>query len=707
MTVKCRELFDLISFGDLARSDVLHVVDPDSLVNYQPDWSVEALKEEQIRPSIVFGSIVVVRSQQDLSSSALPSPVAIAPGFRRNSGAGLATETVHHHKSALTHHSVGTHGPATSGLAATSTPTKKDAALVSVAQTQPQLNGVDHKLAQPQSTPAAQSNGSTTQTKFAPVQIPAAIETVKTTEGASSDELLEHPSAKADVTESAGATSPKKKKKKRRKSSAGSSMSSPVGNGALDKPLFNGVDAQEPDSPHGETAISVGKPNGVDHKHHHNEIPSPPASDADISLDDSVSHPESPAEGHVPQPTQPATPKSWASIVRSPVTSGAAAAPVKPHTVTSTAAPTNPLISFTATYTPKLIRPRGLINNGNMCFMNAILQPLLHCAPFYNLLKMLAREVAHKLGQVSLLQSMIIFQNEFFEEEPGTKLQLCEGDDRDAFAPEYVYEALRQCKGIGSVKGRQEDAEEFLGFILEGLHEELVKIQNKGQPTQQSQLPDSDASWTEVGRNSKAVISRENQITESPITKIFGGKMRSVLRCPGRKDSVTMQPYQALQLDITPDGVHSIEDALSNLTDPEVLEGFTSSKGGKIDAVKQAYIESLPPILILHLKRFVYNPATGAEKVTKCVSYPIELKINPQVISPPQRAVNGRASYRLFAVVLHRGPVVSGGHYTCFVGRQSGEWLSIDDACIKVVGEDEVLGRVGKGEAYMLFYCRS
>lgn len=44
----------------------------------------------------------------------------------------------------------------------------------------------------------------------------------------------------------------------------------------------------------------------------------------------------------------------------------------------------------------------------------------------------------------------------------------------EAFSPEYVYDALRGLKRFDSMKGRQEDAEEFLGFLLDGLHEEFL-----------------------------------------------------------------------------------------------------------------------------------------------------------------------------------------------------------------------------------------
>lgn len=42
----------------------------------------------------------------------------------------------------------------------------------------------------------------------------------------------------------------------------------------------------------------------------------------------------------------------------------------------------------------------------------------------------------------------------------------------------------------------------------------------------------------------------QTETSASAITRIFGGQLRSVLRCPGQKDSVTLEPYMSLQLEI-------------------------------------------------------------------------------------------------------------------------------------------------------------
>ena len=166
-------------------------------------------------------------------------------------------------------------------------------------------------------------------------------------------------------------------------------------------------------------------------------------------------------------------------------------------------------------------------------------------------------------------------------------------------------------------RGQQQDAEEFLGFLLEGLHDECVKVM-QGQSDDKPQengisspdtvmSPTSADGWQEVGPKQKAAVTRTagQEDTPSPITKIFGGYLRSEFRVPGLKDSVTLEPYKPLQLDIGSAQVNNIVDALKGLTRTEQMTGEFGGRSNS--AKKQMFIDSLPPVLILHLKRFQYD----------------------------------------------------------------------------------------------------
>lgn len=209
--------------------------------------------------------------------------------------------------------------------------------------------------------------------------------------------------------------------------------------------------------------------------------------------------------------------------------------------------------------------------------------------------------------------------------------------------------------------------------------------------------PTSADGWLEVGPKQKASVTRtagQHDDAPSPITKIFGGHLRSELRVPGLKDSVTLEPYKPLQLDIGAQHVNNIVDALKGLTRTETLSG---DFGGRTNsAKKQVFIDSLPPVLILHLKRFQYeNNLAGTQKIWKKVGYPLELEIPKEVFPPSKRGgfavKGGLPRYRLTSVVYHHGKSAAGGHYTVDVLREDGrEWVRMDDTVIRRIRPEDV-----------------
>lgn len=448
----------------------------------------------------------------------------------------------------------------------------------------------------------------------------------------------------------------------------------------------------------------------------------------------------SPASEETSKATSPRPPKSWADLVRSkapgPSQSTLNAADIVPATGTlkpdSLADVLTTMSSNAALHPTKLsfLEPKGLVNTGNMCYMNSILQILTFCVPFYEFLDRLSRDAVHSLkSDTPLIDAMILFMKEYRVIDSATsaeKLRLRLRQEEveqygDAFIPENVYEVIRTLPRFRDMRrGHQQDAQEFLGFLLEELHEECAFSLKKAM-TAASEQTNSTASedgasrqdedgWMEVGVKQKASTTRASGVigAESPITKIFGGKLRSELRIPGVRQSNTVEPFESLQLDIGSPQINNIIDALKGLSKPEAIPGEFNSPRGKVNATKQVYIEQLPPVLILHLKRFQYDNATKrTEKIWKKIGYPLNLEI-PREAFPVQVRNKmlhhgGIPQYRLTGVIYHHGRNASGGHYTVDVRRQDGiEWIRLDDTVIRRVRAEDVAGGGGEEDLKVL-----
>ncbi|KAJ2915233.1 hypothetical protein MD484_g5175, partial [Candolleomyces efflorescens] len=501
----------------------------------------------------------------------------------------------------------------------------------------------------------------------------------------------------------------------------------------------------------------------------------------------STSAPPTPA----PAPTAPPK-KSWASLLRPAESSSATTTPTKnalptssivgfsiPAGVTSSPPPqpVSPskktelinLLTSNPSNAPitSRIRPRGLVNSGNMCFANAVLQILLYCAPFHRLFvelgKLLPAVATQKDSTASgssassvtpLVEATATFLKEFVTlKKPlltngkssgvasgsgygrgnkGKERELMEMDDDwdlDSFLPTYIYDAMKEKKRFDTMRGgQQEDAEEFLGFYLDTLEEELLSMLNSTQPSkpqveETETVPTKEEGWMEVGKKNRTVVTRTIKATESPITRIFGGKSRSTLRAPRQKDSVVVEDWRSLRLDIQREQIRTIQDALSYISHPEPVQvSIPTQPGVAVEATQQVLIESLPPILVLHIKRFCYDMnVKGVVKVGKQVQFGPELEIGSDLMAPAAKKT-GPTRYKLFGALYHHGLSASGGHYTLDVlhpnrypsfnsnTKPKEGWVRIDDELVSDVRPEDVFGAAQEKDdsrcAYLLFYCR-
>ncbi|ONK63490.1 uncharacterized protein A4U43_C07F15690 [Asparagus officinalis] len=352
--------------------------------------------------------------------------------------------------------------------------------------------------------------------------------------------------------------------------------------------------------------------------------------------------------------------------------------------------------------------PRGLINLGNLCFLNATLQALLSCSPFVQLLQDLANRNVPKVGYPTLL-AFAQFISDFgipgdSKEKKHEKVIIESGKP---FSPIMFEDVLKMftpdLPNSLSGRPRQEDAQEFLSFVMDRMHDELLKLGGDFSSSNEERLPlvsstEDDDGWETVGPKNKTAVTRTQSFIPSELSAIFGGQLRSVVKARGNKASATVQPFLLLHLDILPDAVHTIEDALHLFSAPEALEGYRASAGkaGVVSASKSVQIQTLSKILILHLMRFSYG-SRGSTKLHKPVHFPLELVLARDLLVSPLS--EGR-KYELVATITHHGQDPSKGHYTADTRYSAGRWLRYDDASVTAVGTNKVL----HDQAYVLFY---
>lgn len=135
------------------------------------------------------------------------------------------------------------------------------------------------------------------------------------------------------------------------------------------------------------------------------------------------------------------------------------------------------------------LRPRGLTNRSNYCYMNAILQALIACPPFFNLMKSIPLEKAalNQKSNTPTIEAMGELVRAFSHFPNGQRLHGRENRNSNkkedisyelacdpSFEPITIHKLWNSTRSDN--EGRQEDAEEFLSYVLNKLNDEMLEV---------------------------------------------------------------------------------------------------------------------------------------------------------------------------------------------------------------------------------------
>ncbi|CAK9141329.1 unnamed protein product [Ilex paraguariensis] len=342
---------------------------------------------------------------------------------------------------------------------------------------------------------------------------------------------------------------------------------------------------------------------------------------------------------------------------------------------------------------------RGLNNLGNTCFMNSVLQVLLHAPPMRNyfLSDRHNRDTCRKRSSDRPCLPCdidVIFSAVF-------------SGDRTPYSPaQFLYSWWQLSENLATYE--QQDAHEFFISMLDRIHEKEGKVKN---------------------------ATKDNADCHCIAHRVFSGLLRSDVTCMTCGfTSTTYDPCLDISLDLDTSSsadltnqpseknentvVSTLVGCLDLFTRPEKLGSdqklYCQNCQEKRDSLKQMSIRRLPLVLCLHIKRFEHSPVRKlSRKIDRHLRFPFHLDMTPFLSSSIVRkrfgnrifAFEGDESdvsteFEVFALVTHSGMLES-GHYVTYL-RLKNQWYKCDDAWITEVDEEVVRS----SQCYLMYYVQ-
>uniref|UniRef100_A0A6U0XHQ1 ubiquitinyl hydrolase 1 n=1 Tax=Rhizochromulina marina TaxID=1034831 RepID=A0A6U0XHQ1_9STRA len=318
----------------------------------------------------------------------------------------------------------------------------------------------------------------------------------------------------------------------------------------------------------------------------------------------------------------------------------------------------------------------GLVNLGNTCYMNSVLQGLVHSKVLTKSIRREPHRATCRRGEGNCVLCSL-------EALAQTSWRL------GPHAHVTPYGISRQLPRIGAQfhVGSQEDSHEFLRYIIDALQKATLPPGTKLPPH-----PAVDASAPPMDRRPYPF-------------RCFTGAVQSQVKCAAcNAVSNKVDPIEDLELELGM--AASVDEALLAFTKTEVLEGPNAYKcekcGQRVRATKRMSLLDPPPILAIHLKRFTFAhmSAFGPVKVGRHIEFKERLGLTRHLTNKKMHGEDKCCIASLYGVVVHQGMTVHSGHYYSYVKGTDGQWYLMNDSHVSRVS----WSTVSRDSAYILLY---